>query len=188
MLTALRLVLVSTVAGSAGLMATTPLGIVAKQVERTGARRLVGGVFAFGRLDREREAVVGACVLLAYRCERGFGALAKLVIRADRDECSRLARKRVPAYASVDPCQAKRGSPEHAAESFVRVDPALRDVAAGVTPACAGDRDFEHDVVVRHRLEEEWQPSERVRAPGAADGERLVARPVQVEQEPPAHE
>ena len=61
------------------------------------------------------------------------------------------------------------------------------DVGARVAAPRSGQRNAD-DALGCKRLATQVESSERVQAPGAADGERAIARPVEVEEEPPFHE
>src|SRR5207344_381206 len=69
------------------------------------------------------------------------------------------------------------------AEALDRVRPSLADVLARVPAASARECDPEEGACRSRRLEREREPQEGVIAAGTADGESVVARPVEVDEE-----
>src|SRR5207342_725275 len=72
---------------------------------------------------------------------------------------------------------------QDAAEALDRVRPSPADVLARVPAASARECDPEEGASRSRRLEPERQPQEGVMAAGTADGESVVARPVEVDEE-----
>ena len=163
-----RHVLVSTTAGSRGAHRDRRrVGIAARRssaaARRVGDRRRRR---VSGRLERERESVVGAArtarTIAASSARRPPERSTRAV--RDGDDCLRVARDRVAAHAAVEAARARTAPPRYAAartlsERLDRVHAAGRDVARpSARPARRRARTRSDRVPRRHRLGRQREP------------------------------
>ena len=123
--------------------------------------------------------------------ELGLGRAAEGILERRRHagERASVARDRISADAAVERDEPERSclvrGGEHSAERLDGVYAAGGDVASRVAALRAGQLDAADDGVRGHGLCGELHAEERVVASGAADGERAVARPVDVHEQSP---
>ena len=110
----------------------------------------------------------------------------------DRDECTGRARDCVSADAAVDAGDTERNglvrSREHPSERFDGIRAPGGDVVARVPAQAAGELDEHDEAVGIHGLGGQRHAEEGVVAPGAADRELFVARPVEIDEQAPGDE
>ena len=140
-------------------------------------------------LDRESEPVVGAGVLLADRCElllRGR-AERRLRVRLERHRRPGIARDRVSAHSAVEAREPERLRSKLRARTRPSALIAFTRPLAMSPPEWPPLRAGEHDPRARRDPAGAARASSGTRrnvcvAPGAADRQRVVARPVEIDE------